>query len=158
MSVDIGVLERAALFRPLGRPALERLAAASDRRIVEAGDAVFTEGAKAEKVYLLETGHVAIEIEIGSGYGRTIVHTASAGECFGWSAIIPPFRFTASARAVEHSAVVEVPGAAIEAAFADGPAGGVEVLREFARMISLRLKDTRFQLVNMLHWPGDRRA
>lgn len=156
MAVDVKVLAEGSLLRPLSKEALARLAERARRLTVEAGEPVFREGEEATDIYVLERGHVAIEIDVGPNLGRTVVNTVGAGECFGWSALVPPCRMTASARAVETSTVIAVPGAALEEAFARDPSAGLAVMRELVRMVSLRLKDTRFQLVNLLHWPSPR--
>lgn len=150
--IDRTDLQDAKLLAPLSEESLERLAAVSEKRVFQENALIFREKEEAEYMYFLKEGHVAIEIEIGSNQ-RALVLTISAGECCGWSALVPPGRMTASAVAVERSTVILVPGGAILECFEREPKAGLQVMAELARMIALRLKDTRLQLLNLMHWP-----
>ncbi len=155
--IDVALLTLGPLLRPLSEEGLAIVGAAATRRVYERGEVLFREGDVAEECYLLETGHVAIEIEIGSSK-RAMIHTVSPGDFFGWSALVPPRHMTASARAVESSAVIAIPGKILDQVFEKEPAAGLDVMRGVSRVITLRLKDTSLQLVNMMEWVGPERA
>lgn len=145
------------LLRPLSKDGLATVGAAAERRVYERGEILFREGDVAEDCFLLETGYVAIEIEIGSGK-RAMIHTVSPGDFFGWSALVPPKHMTASARAVEPSTVIAIPGNVLDEVFEKEPAAGLDVMRGVSRVITLRLKDTSLQLVNVMDWVVPDRA
>lgn len=151
--IDTEALTLGSLLRPLSMEALARIAAASERRMHEQGEVIFREGDIAAEFFMLEHGHVALEMEVG-GSRRAMVHTISPGDFFGWSALVPPQRMTASARAVEPSTVIAIPDEVFEEVFRTEPAAGLQVMREVSRIISLRLKDTSLQLINLMEWPG----
>lgn len=155
--IDVEELTIGPLLRPLSKEGLSGVGAAAARRVYERGEILFREGDIAEDCYLLETGHVAIEIEIGTSK-RAMIHTVSPGDFFGWSALVPPRHMTASARAVEPSTVIAIPGTVLDRIFEKEPAAGLDVMRGVARVITLRLKDTSLQLVNMMEWAGPERA
>lgn len=156
MSVDPKVLKQGGLLRPFSPAALERIAARCEERKYERHEAVFDEGAPAEHLFLLVSGLVAIEIDLGRGR-RALVQSVEAGENFGWSALSTAKRKTATARVVEPSTVIAIPGAAIEAEIEADAKAGVEVFRNLLRLVDTRLRDTRLQLLNLLDWPVEKR-
>lgn len=153
MTIDGKELKEGAILSHFSAASLARIAARSEERRYEPGDRIFSEGDPAESIFILRTGYIAIEVDLGLGR-HAHVSTISAGEDFGWSALVPPRRMTASARAVEPSTVVVVPAPAVEEAMKSEPGSGIEAMRGLARIIELRLRDTRLQIANLLEWPG----
>jgi CRP-like cAMP-binding protein len=142
-----------ALFEAFSDEAIARLASQSEVLRFEANAMIFDEGLEARKLYILHSGRVAIEIRI-DGENRFFVHTAAPREVFGWSALVPPFSLTASARAVEPSTIIAISASALEDEITREPNAGLELMKGVIRLVSTRLKDTRLQLVNILHWPA----
>ena len=141
-----------ALLRPFAPPALAEILAAATVKEYSPGEMVFAEGDIALNLFVLRSGQAAVSIELGIQRQIT-VHTVEPGELFGWSAVVPPGRFTASARAIDRASVLLVPGLAVERAMTADPAGGLLFLQSVLRTVSTRLADTRLQLVSTLQWP-----
>ncbi len=65
-----------------------------------AGQYLFHEGGSADEFYLVRHGRVALTITV-LGKGEVTVHTVSAGELAGVSWLVPPYRWTYDAKALE---------------------------------------------------------
>ncbi len=110
---------------------------------------LFREGEAAERIYILLEGSVGITM--GTDDGRDIaVATIAPDESFGWSALVPPYNFTASAIALEPVEVVEIRGDAIRELCTNEPCLGEAILQGIASVVSKRLEQTRFQLIEAL--------
>jgi hypothetical protein len=80
--------------------------------------------------------------------------TVPPGQPLGWSAIVEPHTFTASARAAGASRVVAFDGLAV-ARLADENCHFCSLLmKKVAQTISGRLKDTRIQLLSLVVVPA----
>ena len=124
------------------------------RRVSFPKDAVILEeNQSAEKIYFLLEGQVAILLEVSQGR-RMIVYTISPNQSFGWSALIQPYIFTAGARCVVPSEVIEIDGKALRKLCEEKPEIGYAVMHQLAYIISTRLRNTTLQLINMLEWEG----
>ena len=101
----IEVLERSDLSLPdVGRDQFGKLADLCTRVEYEPGTVIANQGDKAYKVHVIEEGLVAIIVELGEGREQQI-QTASHFEVFGWSAMVPPYRYTAKVKAIKRTKI-----------------------------------------------------
>jgi len=114
------------------------------------GSMIFKENESAAKLYVLLTGRVAIQFELARNQ-EAVVHTATAGQAFGWSAMVQPYKFTASARCVEDSKIVTVDGEDLRKFAKDDCHVGFVIMEKLAQVISTRLRETRMQLISAVH-------
>jgi len=94
------VLRKCDLFRALANEPLsvvERLCTAEE---FEPGAIMCKQGAKADKIYVIEDGVAGIILEVGQLTQRQ-VQAAANFDVVGWSALIEPYVFTATVKAVE---------------------------------------------------------
>lgn len=106
------------------------------------GQVLFDLGQQADKLYVIEQGQIALTLPIqirGSGED-ILIEDRSTGQAVGWSALIPPHRFTLKATAPLDSSVVAFPRAALLDHFAAHPAVGYEVMRNVAAVTGQRLQ------------------
>ncbi|MGI9053435.1 MAG: MFS transporter [Ilumatobacteraceae bacterium] len=87
-------LQRIAMLRPLPMPAIETLAAGSERTTVDAGHAVFTEGDHGDRFFVIERGEARVQRK------NAIVRVIGAGDCFGEIALLRDVARTATVLAV----------------------------------------------------------
>ncbi len=80
-------------------PQFEALAAIAIDRFVESGELFFQEGQVLHALYLLVSGSVAIS-RLWLKNNHTFVRSVMPGEFFGWSALQPPYRSSANAKAL----------------------------------------------------------
>jgi len=103
-----------------------------------AGDLLFRSGEEAKDLYILEEG--SVEIFIGERGGLRFI-VDRVGEVFGWSALIEPHIYTASARCTADTKVIKIGKEAIEEIFNKYPADGLIVMRQLAGVIAQRLRN-----------------
>jgi CRP-like cAMP-binding protein len=108
--VSIEVLKSFNLFTGFNERELTEIDKLCRERTYEDGSVIFTSGGSATNVYLLRAGKVAIQIEfvIYEHEIRATVYTVGKGEAFGWSALVPPHRLTASARCQGKADVITI--------------------------------------------------
>ena len=102
----------AEIFKGLSQEELEDIAKLCEELILNDGDRVLTEGERAEHFFILDDGSVDLRFELP--YRETskkmTVTTIEPGECFGWSALIPPHKATLSCYSTGKSRVIKIPG------------------------------------------------
>jgi len=148
--VTLDTLRKASLFEGLTDDQLTRIAEMAREETLEPGKVVFKENDDAEDFYAVLEGRVAILIDIGGGR-QTMVDTVTKGETFGWSSMVAPHTLTATAKAVERTRAIVLPGRELRD-FCMTDCHMCYIIMEYlARTISIRLKDTRLQLISLMH-------
>lgn len=148
--VPADTLKNLELFEGLSELELKKLEGISDLVEFSKGSFVFTENEEARKLYAVLEGKVAVQLETGR-HQAAVVHIAVSGEAFGWSAMVQPYRFSASARCVEDSKVVTVDGESLRGFLKDDCHIGFVIMEKLAQIISNRLRDMRLQLISCVH-------
>jgi CRP-like cAMP-binding protein len=149
--LDSSVLSKFPLFQDLSPALLEKLASASQEISVKAGEAVFREGEKADKLHFLIKGGVVLKVNIMTKPDSvTVSHVSKPNQCFGWSGIVQPFYYTASAFCEEDSVVAAVNGDEFMKLLGENPADGFKVMTRVAEIISDRLRNSRQALLKTL--------
>lgn len=141
-------LKDVGLFGGLGEGELAEIAKLCRERIYEDGSVIFTIGGSATDVYLLKNGKVEIQIEFKI-YDYEIVasiYTVGKGEVFGWSALVPPHRLTASARSVGRADVIMINGKEFMELLEKDRGIGYVVMKNLSALISSRLASTSIAL------------
>jgi len=138
------VLKGFDLFVGLDDIELAEIAPLCHRRTYEKDATIFTAGGWATDIYLLEAGNVAIQIEfvIYEYELRAAVYTVRKGETFGWSALVPPHRLTASARCLEKVAVITINGTDLMEILKHHNYMGHMIMKNLSAIISSRLSST----------------
>jgi CRP-like cAMP-binding protein len=113
------------------------------------GATIFDLGSEADTLYVLERGRVALTlpVQVGGRQEDILVEERQAGQTVGWSALIPPHRFTLKASALVETEALAFPRAALLELFSAEPAVGYAVTRNLAAVIGHRL--TVFQAMWM---------
>ena len=75
------------------------------------GEYLFREGEPADTFYVVRHGRVAVEARTPTR--STVIDTTEAGEVLGWSWLVPPYRWTFDARAVDDVRAVRFDGACL---------------------------------------------
>jgi CRP/FNR family transcriptional regulator, cyclic AMP receptor protein len=124
-------------------------------RAVHAGDYVYREGEPAETFYMIRHGRVAIEVHVPAR-SPTIVETLRAGDLIGWSWLVPPFRNSFDARALELTRLISLDAACLRGKMEDDYALGYQLHKRFAPVVASRLAAARRQLIDLYGHPEDR--
>jgi CRP-like cAMP-binding protein len=116
-----------ALGRPLG---------------LRAGEMLFPVGAPADSLYVIRRGLIALTFPLALE-GRdedVVIEEHVAGETLGWSALVPPHRFTLKGIAPEGAEVLEISRHALLGYCASHPDAGFIVGMNIAATIGHRLQ------------------
>ena len=147
--VSVEVLNKVDVFKGLSKEELGKIARICREHTFEEGQLCFTEGSKAEDLYILQKGKIAIEQELRYS-GRRVkaaVTTLGPGRLFSWSALVEPHILTASASCEEKAEVIAIKGADLLDLFEKDNHIGYVVMKNLAAVIGSRLTRTRQRLV-----------
>jgi CRP-like cAMP-binding protein len=146
--ISIGDLKSFSLFEGLSDEELAKIARLCREKTYEEGSVIFTIGGFAGDVYLLRTGKVDIQIEfkIYDYEVMATVYTVGKGEAFGWSALVPPHRLTASARCHEKADIIMINGKELMELLERQKSIGYTVMKNLSAIISSRLASTTIAL------------
>jgi CRP-like cAMP-binding protein len=106
------------------------------------GSTLFRLGDPANCAYLIERGCIALSLpmQLGGRPQDVIVQEHHAGDTLGWSALIPPHRFTMSATAPLATALLAFDRAALMAFCAANPNVGYRLTLNIAAVVGRRLQ------------------
>ncbi len=126
---------------------IEKLAALAKPVRFERDHVIFHEGDECSEFYMIVSGLVALEIEAP---GHTLrVHTLSAGDELGWSALLMGSGKHFQARALERVEALAFEGADLLAACKEDTQFGFEFLQRLLGVVAGRLQATRLQVLDM---------
>ncbi|MBI4605240.1 MAG: cyclic nucleotide-binding domain-containing protein [Planctomycetes bacterium] len=113
---------------------------AEERRLTD-GQCLFARGDEARELMVVLSGSVQLELPVSIlGESRSVnFETKGRGEVVGWSALVPPYRFTLSARAKGGASVLAFPRTELASLFDSDPALGCRLMRNLAAIIGQRL-------------------
>jgi CRP/FNR family transcriptional regulator, cyclic AMP receptor protein len=137
-----------AFLRGLNADQLDRITEIASPRRWDAGVTIFREGDQDSVLYVVEEGHVAIEISV-PGRGRVTILTVGTGEVFGWSSLFFERPKSASARTVEATKALALDANRLRALCDVDNHLGYVLTRRILEVVSLRLKATRMQLLDI---------
>jgi len=151
--VTVELLKEFELFNGLTDDSLAKITKLCHVHDMHEGDLIFAEGTKAREIHLCHSGKVDILIWVRERWNKNIaVHRAVSGELFGWSALVAPYTYTASAECVESGDEIRIKGPELLAMFGQNPLIGYKVMENLGANVSTRLTQTRQKLV--AEWLG----
>ena len=134
-----------ALFRGLHEGERATLAAAASRREPADGEILYTEGAPATDVFLIERGQVTLRVLRD---GRpVIVGTLGPGEVLGWSSLRDDPVSLATARATGPVRLVAIPAEALLALLTGGTPAGRTTMQRLLGVAAVHLAAAREQMI-----------
>lgn len=145
--VSTQILSQFGLFKGLDGNQLNKVAELCNERTFDAGALCFVQGKPATEIHLCRSGNVDIIVRLNQPWGIEVtVHTAGAGEVFGWSALVEPRIYTASARCAEKTQDIYIKGSDLFGLFEKNPTAGYLVMSNLSAVISSRLTESRQKL------------
>jgi CRP-like cAMP-binding protein len=143
-------LARWPFFAGLSEATLERLASLATQRNFSEGELIFRQGDAATELYLLLEGWVDLTIDADvQGIRRELLMTLTKGEIFGWSAVVEPYIYTASAQCATPVTALAFSGRDLLALFLSDAQLCYTLMNRICRVIAGRLETTRSQLVSL---------
>lgn len=132
----------AELFKGLSPEETQRITDLGQRVRVGTGKDLFRLGEPADSIFIVERGRIALTLpmQVGGRDEDVSIEERTPGEAFGWSALIPPHRFTLKATAPLETEVLAIPRGALFEHFAAHPEVGYIVTRNVAEVMGQRLQ------------------
>ncbi len=148
--VNPEILKGFPFFAGLSEAELRSLSIIADEVSFQRGDFIFREDTSAQALHLLLDGWVDIVIKAAARTERCeLVTTLTAGDILGWSALVEPYVYTASAVCASPVSVIEFKGRDLLALFEiDLRLCGL-IMKKVCRVIADRLDATRLQMVSL---------
>lgn len=114
----------------------------------KAGEYVFREGEDAERFYFIRTGKIIVEAFVPQK-GPIAIQSRGEGEVFGWSWLVPPYKWHFDARALELTRAIAIDGKCLRTKCEEDHDLGYELMKRFTMIIAERLDATRLQLMDI---------
>ena len=135
------LLRQVELFRDLSSDGLRRVLEIGKGETLDAGQYLFLLGDDANELFVVLKGSLSLCLPIAlRGSVKDItVESVGAGQALGWSALVKPYRFTLSARAVEPSEVVGFARKDLQRLFQAEVGMGYSVLARISEVMGIRL-------------------
>jgi len=130
------------LLAGLAEDAAAGIVALGSRVSLAAGAVLFNLGDTADSLFLIERGRIALSMpmQVRGREEDLLVEERLPGQGLGWSALIPPHRFTLKATAPLETELLALPRSALLDYFAARPAVGYAVTRNLAAVVGQRLQ------------------
>ena len=130
------------LLNGLSPAEAEQILELGTRLIVPSGTLLFRLGDPADRLFLTERGRIRLTLpmHLRGKEEDVLVEERSPGQTVGWSALIPPYRFTLSAAASLDTEVIALPQKALREYMAAQPAVGCKIALNLAVVIGHRLQ------------------
>jgi CRP-like cAMP-binding protein len=137
-------VKRSYLFDEMQPELRDRLFQLGEKCRFEEGDYIFRRGDVAHSLYILEKGRVRIAV----GESGTVAKTVRCpGDLFGWSSLLGPSSYTASAQCLTPTTVVGFKGTMMNQVLEEAPLEGLAFYRRLAAFVRERLMDSYKALV-----------
>ena len=125
---------------------LDALAEAGADVSFPAGHRIFEDGGFAGKFWLIQSGHIALDVQV-PGEGRVTIDSVGMGELLGCSWLFPPYRWAFGAVCAGPLRAFEFDAVAIRARCAADPLFGHELTGRLLSALARRLQSTRTRLI-----------
>jgi CRP/FNR family cyclic AMP-dependent transcriptional regulator len=143
--VSVEVLRSLPHFANVSTESLRAVAAIAEERDFKAGETLWREGAPVQWMYIVREGQIDVIYQLQGGR-QCVVDTVVGGELTGWSAVVEPYRHTATCVAREAGRALCIEAAGIRGLCERDPMLGYRLLTQVARTLSSRLEGARLQL------------
>src|ERR1017187_5232928 len=130
------------LIKGLAPEEIERVLALGKRLLLTTGAELFHLGDAAECIYLVARGRLRLTLpmQVRSHEEDILVEERTSGQTVGWSALIPPYRFTLTASAALETEVMALSREALNGYFGAHPETGYAVSLNLSSVIGHRLQ------------------
>jgi CRP/FNR family transcriptional regulator, cyclic AMP receptor protein len=125
-----------------------RLAELSRTFTAEPGEELFREGDESEVLGIVIKGRVALRTHVAERGDLTLL-TVEPGDIYLWSALVPPYRATSTAVAIEALEAITFEGPALRAALREDAALAQALYPRVLVAVERRLNATRVQLLEL---------
>jgi len=142
------LLRRYPYFAGISDESLKEVAMMCDEVSIPAETRMFSTSDPANYLYIIVSGEVNIQYEMGNGELRT-VDTLVAGDLLVWSALIEPYKTTAEGTTTKPTQLVRVKAKELRALCDRDPMLGYRLTMQVAKLLAHRLEGARVQLASV---------
>jgi CRP-like cAMP-binding protein len=135
--------------------ALTRLVECASMHDYATGDVVMREGDETHPFGIVAAGRVALRLLVPERGAITIL-TVEPGDVVGWSALVPPYRATSTAIALEPTRLLQFEVPVLRRALREDPALAATVYPRVLEAVARRLGATRHQLLDLYAHEAER--
>ena len=114
----------------------------------EAGDFLCHTDEPADQLYFIRHGRVALEVVVPTR-GAITFQTLGEGEVVGVSWLVPPYRWTYDARALELTRAIMIDAKCLRQKSEEDHHLGYELMKRFMPILVERLQTTRLQILDV---------
>ncbi len=134
--------EQSELLKNLSAEDVQRILALGTRVVLPTGASLFRLGDPAERLFLIERGRIRLTLpmQVRGNEEDVVVEERTAGQTVGWSALIPPHKFTLAATAPIETEVIVLPREELRKHFVAYPVVGYKFTLSLAVVIGHRLQ------------------
>ncbi len=132
----------------LSPEAVTRLAAIGEVHDLAPGDLIVAEGQVAESLGIVLSGRVALRMLVPER-GMVTILTVEPGDVVGWSAVVPPYRGTDDAVAIEPVRLLKFPGEPLRLLLRADATLAASLYPRLLMAVGRRLAATRLQLLDL---------
>ncbi len=143
------ILRSIDLTRDMETKHLKKLASIAKEIEFAEGDIVYNEGEIGTAVYIIQSGEVAIEMDVPR-QGNVNILTVGPGELFGWSSLFPAERKKARARAIKPTRAIAIDADQLRASWQTDHTLEHAIIQRTAAIMVSRLRMTRQRLADAL--------
>ncbi|MGW3956317.1 Crp/Fnr family transcriptional regulator [Streptomyces sp. NPDC004752] len=126
----------------------ERLMRIAREVSFEAGTRLFEEGRRADRLWIVRTGTVALDLHV-PGRRAAVVESLGPGELVGWSWHFPPYLWQLGAEAASPVRAYEFDAGTVRSMCADDAEFGRAVAVWVGRVVAHRLHASRIRLLDL---------
>lgn len=150
----IDLLDEHPVTRSLEPDTRQLIAGCASIKVYRAESFIFRHAATASNFYLIRHGKVALELE-SPGRGTVRFLTLQDGDLLGASWLIPPYRWSYNARAIDLTRVIAFDAQCLRAKCEADPPVGYEMMKCFIPILIERLNTARLQSANVFGHSGE---
>ena len=134
------------LFNGLSETQLDNLIAIGNETRIQKGQWLFREDEDAQQMFVLKAGAVELLTTVEDDIELPITIIRTPGNCFGTSTLVPPHRYSLTARVVEDGTLLTIKKDDIEELIKQDHELGYAILINLSKHFLDRLKETRQEL------------
>lgn len=139
------------LFKGVSEETLNQIASISQIVRVAKGEFVFKEGEQADTLHLLVSGSIALRVNLTSRPDFvTVSFIHNPHQILGWSGVVAPNHYTASAYCEEDTELLVIPSNRFMDVLQNDPDAGFRIMLRITQVISDRLRNSRQALLKSL--------
>jgi len=144
----LGVFSSHAFLSNLSERHRMLLASGAKPFVAPPGEPLAREGETAKAFYLIQEGHVALDLH-SPGRGVTSIQTVGPGDIVGWSWLVPPHRWRFDCRAVDTVRGLVFDAEWLREKCEQDHELGYHLLKQLVATTANRLAATRLQLLDI---------